>query len=122
MSQLTPDSYEQLEETTIELSKGLNQVIGQRGIAVRVPRAGTLLGIFFSEVDVNDFVGAKKAADSGRYRQFFHAMLKDRIALAPGAYEIMFPSLAHTKADITRTIDAADSAAASMAMHSLSGS
>jgi len=38
-------------------------------------------------------------------------MLDQGIALAPGAYEAIFPSLAHSDADIARTIEAAGAAA-----------
>jgi glutamate-1-semialdehyde 2,1-aminomutase len=41
-------------------------------------------------------------------------MLDRGIALAPSAYEVLFPSLAHTDADIERTIEAAGDAAASL--------
>ena len=54
---------------------------------------------------------AKAAADNGKYATFFHHMLDQGIALAPGAYEVLFPSLAHTDADIDRTIEAAAKAA-----------
>ena len=36
--------------------------------------------------------------DTARYAAFFHAMLDRGVALAPGAYEVMFPGLAHTDA------------------------
>ena len=51
----------------------------------------------------------------GRYPQFFHGMLDAGIALAPGPYEVMFPSLAHQDSDIDRTTDVAASVAAAMA-------
>ena len=40
------------------------------------------------------------AADVDRFRKFFHGMLERGIALAPGAYEAIFPSLAHGDADV----------------------
>ena len=43
-------------------------------------------------------------------------MLERGVALAPGPYEIMFPSLAHSYDDIDRTVDIA-SAAAHAAVH-----
>jgi glutamate-1-semialdehyde 2,1-aminomutase len=38
-------------------------------------------------------------------------MLDQGIALAPGAYEALFSSLAHTSADLERTVEAAAIAA-----------
>jgi glutamate-1-semialdehyde 2,1-aminomutase len=45
------------------------------------------------------------------YGTFFHAMLDRGVALAPGAYEILFVSLAHSDDDLARTVEAAASAA-----------
>ena len=38
------------------------------------------------------------AASNGVYPTFFHGMLERGVALAPGPYEAMFPSLAHEDA------------------------
>jgi glutamate-1-semialdehyde 2,1-aminomutase len=72
---------------------------------------GPLLGVFFSDTPVHDYDGARAAASNGRYAAWFHAMLERGVALAPGPYEAMFPSLAHTYADIDRTVDVASAAA-----------
>ncbi len=37
-----------------------------------------------------------KAVDEKRYAALFHGLLDRGVALAPGAYEVMFPGLAHT--------------------------
>jgi len=49
-----------------------------------------------------NFQEAKVLCENGLYAKFFHAMLKRGVALAPGAYEILFVSLAHTRADLER--------------------
>jgi len=74
---------------------------------VVVPRVGPLVGLFFGASDVSNYDEAKASADLGHYPAFFHGMLDRGIALAPGAYEAMFPSLAHSEADIAQTIEAA---------------
>ena len=43
-----------------------------------------------------NFAEAKVLYENGLYAKFFHAMLERGVALAPGAYEILFVSLAHT--------------------------
>ena len=48
-----------------------------------------------------------KAADHERYARFFHGLLDRGVYFAPSGYETLFPSLAHTDADIERTINAA---------------
>lgn len=111
LDQLTDDRYEELIARAAVLADGMADAIRSAGVAVEVPRVGPLLGIFFADAPVRDYDDAKVAADSGRYAPFFHAMLDQGIALAPGPYEAIFPSLSHTDADVQRTIDAAGVAA-----------
>ena len=66
-----------------------------------------LVGLFFADQPVRNYDDAKEAAGRGLYPAFFHGMLERGIALAPGPYEAIFPSLAHTGADIDRTVEAA---------------
>jgi glutamate-1-semialdehyde 2,1-aminomutase len=40
-----------------------------------------------------------------------HGLLDRGVAIAPGPYEVLFPSLAHTGADLERTVDAFGEAA-----------
>ena len=63
---------------------------------------------------VHNYDDVKAAADNGVYPRFFRAMLHRGIALAPSAYEVLFPSLAHTDVDIDVTIDAAADAASAL--------
>lgn len=78
----------------------------QEGIQAVLPQVGPLLGLFFCDTPPRSFEEADKAAQNGIYPRFFHAMLKQGIALAPGPYEILFPSLAHTEEDIPQTVQA----------------
>ena len=57
--------------------------------------AGPLLGVFFASEPVVDYDGAKASADTGRYPALMHGLLDRGVAIAPGAYEVLFPSLAH---------------------------
>jgi glutamate-1-semialdehyde 2,1-aminomutase len=112
---LKKEYYEDLKKNVTFLVKELDQVIGQRGVAARVIQYETILGIFFGSGNVENFLQAKRSVSNGRYAKFFHYMLSKGIALAPGGYEIMFPSFSHGEKEIQKTIDAADEAAASLA-------
>jgi len=107
---LDEGAYRMLHGRAEQLAKALPDVIAEAGWDVQVPRVGPLLGIFFSPTPVTDYDEARVAADNGRYARFFHALLDRGVALAPGPYEIMFPSLAHDYADIDRTVDIASAA------------
>jgi glutamate-1-semialdehyde 2,1-aminomutase len=44
--------------------------------------------------DLVDFDGARRT-DEGLYARFFHGMLAEGVAMAPGAYEALFVGLGH---------------------------
>jgi glutamate-1-semialdehyde 2,1-aminomutase len=107
-------AYTSLAGRAAELATGLAQVVADAGLAVQVPVVGPLLGLFFSPAPVTDFTSAK-AADASTYAAFFHEMLARGVALPPSPFEAVFPSLAHTKDELERTVDLAAAAAAGAA-------
>lgn len=111
LAQLDARAYETLTDTTARLAQGMAKAFAEAGISAVLPQVGPLLGLFFCDTPPKSFEEADKAAQSGIYPRFFHAMLKQGIALAPGPYEILFPSLAHTPEDITQTTKATQTAA-----------
>jgi glutamate-1-semialdehyde 2,1-aminomutase len=62
-----------------------------------------------------DYVTAHQFASNGVYPRFFHAMLRRGVALAPGAYEVMFPGLAHSDEVLDSVVSAAGDAAREVA-------
>lgn len=84
-----------------------------RALTARVPVVGPLLGIFFvpeGGPDVHDYTGAAASAATGVYPRFFRGMLDRGVALAPGPYEVAFPSLAHGDAEFDRALACASEA------------
>ncbi|MFM7870806.1 MAG: hypothetical protein ACKPBG_03890, partial [Actinomycetota bacterium] len=80
------------------------------GVSINVSRVGTLTGIHLvdalagasgtSEKGVRlpvNFTEAK-TTDEALYAQLFHDLLREGVALAPGAYEALFVGLAHDDA------------------------
>jgi glutamate-1-semialdehyde 2,1-aminomutase len=113
LGELDDGAYAELERIAARLTDGLAKVCADAGIDAQVPRAWTLAGIFFSSTPVHDYDGARRS-DAARYASFFHGMLDRGVFLAPSAFEAIFPSLAHTDADVDRTLDAAAEALASL--------
>ena len=111
---LDDDAYAQLEATATRLANGLAGAFADAGVVATVPRVGPLLGIFFTDTQPTNFDEAQAAADNGVYPRFFHGMLERGVALAPGAYEALFPSLAHNDAVIDATIEIAAEVAATL--------
>ncbi len=111
LEHLDEAAYTMLAGRAAELGPMLAAVLNEV-TPVQVPVVGPLVGLFFSAAPVTDYVAAKASADTGWYPRFFTSMLERGVAFAPGAYEAMFPSLAHTWNDIERTVDLARAAIA----------
>ena len=114
LEQLTPAAYEQLTATAAALQERMTAAFADAAVPAVVPRVGPLLGIFFGDTLPTDFDEAKAICDNGIYEKFFHGMLDAGVALAPGAYEVLFPSLAHGPAEIDATVEAVRIVAASL--------
>ena len=110
---LDADAYARLEGTATRLVDGLTDAFARAGIPAQVPRARTLVGLFFGDAPVRDYDEAK-AADHKAYASFFHGVHDRGVYLAPSGYEAIFPSLAHSDADLDRTLAAAGEAAGAL--------
>lgn len=113
LSRLDAAAYRRLAETAAALARGMRDALAAAGVAAQVPRAGTLLGLFFSEKPVRDYAAAR-ATDTRAYANFFHGLLDRGVYFAPSSFEAIFPSLAHTRDDLERTIEAVAGAAAAL--------
>ena len=100
-------SYETLEAKGQRLADGLNEVIRKHGIRATINRVGSMLTLFFG-VDSVTTVDDARCCDRKLFARFFHAMLKRGIYLPPAPFEAWFISLAHSNADLDRTISAFD--------------
>ena len=108
-------AYDRLEATAGRLQLGLQQVASDAGLVVEVPRYRTLVGLFAgAEAPVTAWPGAKAAAETGLYARLFGALLERGVALAPGPYEVLFPSLAHDDAVVDTTVERFADACASL--------
>jgi glutamate-1-semialdehyde 2,1-aminomutase len=101
-----PGVYKALEKSSAELEKGLREAAREAGVAMTFNRVGSMFTSFFTEEKVKDFASAK-TSDTARFGRYFLSMLKNDVNLAPSQFEAAFMSLAHTKADIGRTVEAA---------------
>jgi len=108
---LDDGAFDRLAATTARLATGLAGAFTAAGLDAVLPQVGSLLGIYFGEVAPSNFDEAKALAENGLYPMVFHALLERGVALAPGAYEAMFPSLAHSDAVVDETAEVAGAAA-----------
>ena len=108
-----PGTYEYLNKVTKSLTEGLLKVARDAGHSVSGGHISAMFGMFFTGNPVHNYEGAKKA-DVAKFGRFHRGMLERGVYLAPSQFEAGFTSLAHTEADIERTLAAAKEVLASL--------
>ncbi|MFN7248955.1 MAG: glutamate-1-semialdehyde 2,1-aminomutase [Microcystis sp.] len=101
-----PGTYEYLDKVTKSLTEGLLKVARDAGHRVFGGHISAMFGMFFTGTPVHNYEEAKKA-DVAKFGRFHRGMLERGVYLAPSQFEAGFTSLAHTEADIERTLAAA---------------
>ena len=104
-----PHVYQQLEDRSRQLEKGLAKAFRDAGREVTLARVGSLMTAFFTPGPVWDYPSAAQS-DRGQFATYFHRMLDQGIYLAPSQFEALFVSLAHTEEDIQQTLESATKA------------
>jgi glutamate-1-semialdehyde 2,1-aminomutase len=109
---LDEELYDVLAARAERFARRMTDACAAAGFAARFPVVGTLVGMVCGDVDPpTNFEGAKQT-DEAAYARFFHAMLAEGVAMAPGAYEAIFVGAAHTDDVIDEIADRAHRAAA----------
>jgi len=106
-------TYDQLADKGEFLEEGLRKALKHYQICGTVNRVGSMLTVFFG-IDRVQCPADARACDRQTYAQYFHAMLAKGVYLPPSPLESMFISLAHTTADLAKTISAFDQWARSL--------
>jgi glutamate-1-semialdehyde 2,1-aminomutase len=101
-----PGTYEYLDRVTSRLINGILAVMKETGHPACGGSISGMFGFFFAEGPVHNYEDAKQS-DLAKFSKFHRGMLEQGVYLAPSQFEAGFTSLAHTDADIDRTIEAA---------------
>jgi len=99
-------TYSNLEEKSRFLFEEIQKIFREASIPVYFTRVGSMATTFFTETKVVDYSTAM-TCDTERFSRYFRNMLNSGIYLAPSQFEASFLSLAHTKKDLEKTIEAA---------------
>ncbi|MFM8554017.1 MAG: aspartate aminotransferase family protein [Acidimicrobiales bacterium] len=117
LDELTDDVYIELLARARRLSALLRDTFSANGIAAQFPVVGTLVGMHFGDAlaaPPANFADAR-TTDEALYARVFHALLENGVALAPGAYEALFPGCAHDDAVLDELATRVDAALRSLA-------
>jgi len=98
--------YEQIEEKSAYLEKGLREAAAEAGVKTSLQRVGGMFCTYFQPEEVFCFADVKPETPQV-FATFFRTMLDAGVNLAPSQYEAGFMSIAHSTADLDATIEAA---------------
>jgi glutamate-1-semialdehyde 2,1-aminomutase len=101
----TPSFYETLEEKSSYLADGILDAVNELNLNYTLNRTGSMFTLFFTDQRVVDFQTAK-TSDTEKFAAYFNRMLESGIYLPPSQFEACFVSIAHSQADLNRTIEA----------------
>src|SRR5579864_1045570 len=101
-----PGTYARLEAISAQLGDGIANALRRLSLKGCINRVGSLVTAFLGVEAVREAEEARRA-DTAMFARFFHAMLERGIYLPPSQFEAMFVSLAHSEADVDRTVAAA---------------
>ena len=99
-----PQVYEELEKKGEKLYGGMEKIAEDSGRALTLNHIASLGSLFFTEGPVVDYASAK-TSDTAAFAEYFKAMLRMGIHLAPSQFEAMFLSDAHGEEAIEETLD-----------------
>ena len=109
LSQLTPEVYEEFRRKGDMLEKGIGEAAAKYEIPHTFNRAGSMIGMFFTNEDVINYEAAK-TSDLAFFGTYYREMAEQGVYLPPSQFEGLFLSTAHTDEDIEHTIAAAEKA------------
>jgi len=101
--------YEYLDELGAMLEEGILAHAKAYDIPITINRLKGALTVYFTTEKVYNYEQAENT-DGEMFAKFFKLMLHQGINLAPSKYEAWFITIAHTKEDIEKTIDAVGNA------------
>ena len=101
-----PGFYAELERKAAKLEKGLKENLAKTGHKAVINRVGSLMTLFFTDLDKLESFDDVMKSDSGKYARYFRMALNAGIYLAPSQFEAAFVSNAHSDEDIEITLQA----------------
>lgn len=109
LKQLKPEHYDEFKRKGDMLEAGYRQAAEKYGIPLTVNRAGSMIGIFFTNEQVINYDTAK-TSNLDYFATYYREMALQGVFLPPSQFEGLFISTVHTDEDIEKTIQAAENA------------
>jgi glutamate-1-semialdehyde 2,1-aminomutase len=97
------NAYAKLEDLGAQLEAGLRDAAKSASVAVTFNRCGSMFCGYFTDQPVHNLADAMHS-DRTRFAKYFHGLLDEGVYLAPSQFEAGFISVAHSAADIEKTV------------------
>jgi len=101
--------YKYLEQTGDEIRRGLLEIAEDAGVPAQINGVASMFQIFFTDHTVLDYETAK-SSDKAKFMQYQRELMKRGVFIPPSQFETCFISTVHTDKDVTKTLEAMDSA------------
>ncbi|WP_363551494.1 glutamate-1-semialdehyde 2,1-aminomutase [Caldifermentibacillus hisashii] len=109
LKQLKPEHYDEFKRKGDMLEAGYRQAAETYGIPLIVNRAGSMIGVFFTNEQVINYDTAK-TSNLDYFATYYREMALQGVFLPPSQFEGLFISTVHSDEDIEKTIQAAENA------------
>lgn len=109
LSQLTPETYTELERKAKILGDGIQATAKKYNIPHYVNYVGSMMCFFFTNKAVVNYEKAK-TSNLEYFATYYREMLNQGVFFPPSQFEGWFLSTAHTDQDITKTLEAIEKA------------
>ncbi|MEC5422031.1 glutamate-1-semialdehyde 2,1-aminomutase [Virgibacillus sp. C22-A2] len=109
LSALDESSYKEINKKVDKLIEGFEQAAIDFEIPLQINRAGSMVGVFFTDEAVINYETAQKS-NLDYFAQYYRAMMEEGVFLPPSQFEGLFLSTAHTDEDVEKTIQAVNNA------------
>jgi glutamate-1-semialdehyde 2,1-aminomutase len=104
LKQLNANFYTESNKRGTILRTGIQDILDDNDLSFKVAGISSMFQIYFTDSDVYDYDSAK-SADTEKFNQYFHTLLKNGVFVPPSQFECCFISSMHDKEDIQKTLD-----------------
>src|SRR5699024_4815293 len=87
--------YEVMNQKIDTLIAGYQQAAKENGIPLQINRAGSMVGVFFTDQSVTNYDTAQ-TSDTEMFARYYRGMIEQGIFLPPSQFEGLFLSISHT--------------------------
>ncbi|MEA2554727.1 MAG: glutamate-semialdehyde -aminomutase [Actinomycetota bacterium] len=115
MDILTPERYVAARAIGTRLMDGITSLLASKGVTGHVVGLGTVFQVWMgTDEPIRNWRDASRLADEALFTRWWRAMMERGVLFHPEQFENLFVSMAHTDADVDRTLEAAEGALASL--------